>query len=132
MKRRNDRKFSPWLGIALAALVTACVVPEDAAKRRVTAILSGIQAEGGSSGGAIHAAMLQWDDGQHKSESIGMEAVLDRFTEWCREKDLDRKISGWEITGADKDGAAVIVSVKVEGRLLRMRVEAGRRILWVD
>ena len=122
---------------ALALLPAGCgKMQEDTVRTRVTNVLNGIRDEGGSTGDKLNFAMLTWDGGQRKNESISMEGVYDRFTAWCLEKDINRRITGYEITRVEVQKGSgrltAVVSVRIEGRPLKMRVAEGERITWVD
>ena len=60
----------------------------------------------------------------------------DHFDSWRREKDVYRKFSDWEVVGAEEvEGAPVptaIVTVKIEGRELKMLVPERKPISWTD
>ena len=122
---------------ALALLPEGCgKMQEDKVRTRVNTVLEGIRAEGGTTGDKLNFAMLTWDGGQRKNEAISMEGVYDRFTAWCLQKDINRRIRSYEITNIsiEKGSGPVtaVVSVQIEGRPLKMRVAEGERITWVD
>jgi len=136
---RSPRRVSPAVFplLVLLLIAPACQkLQEDEIRIRVRSVLSGIQAEGGTTGDKLNNAMLSWDDGQRKRESGGLDVAYNQFVHWSRKKDIDRRISDWEITGieilSDPGPTTAIVSVKIEGKPLQMRVTKGERITWVD
>ena len=79
----NRRSVVTVTLVALLASATACSkLREDRHKTRVQNVLSGIQAEGGSTGDKLNYSMIEWDGGQRKFESVSTEGVFDRFTRW--------------------------------------------------
>ena len=135
--------FSPHRALGFLILLVAFAVNpgcdtfrDDKIGTRVRNVLTGIQEEAGSTGDKLNFAMLEWDGGQHKTESVNLEGVYDRFIRWCREKDIDRRFASFEVTQVAVQPGVVpttaIVTVRIEGVAYRMRVAEGRRISWVD
>ena len=121
---------------ACASLLACGKLREDRHKTRVQNVLSGIKAEGGSTGDKINYSMIEWDGGQRKFESISNEGVFDRFTRWCQEKNINRPIGDFEIVSVEKDASSEpgmsIVTVRIEGASHRIRVGDEKRMAWVD
>ena len=103
---------------------------------RVEGVLAGIAAEGGTTGDKLNMAMYLWDGGQRRAEGTSPEGIYDRFTRWCQEKNINRRLSSYEILAIDVQKspppATALVSVRIEGISYRMRVVEGQRIAWVD
>jgi hypothetical protein len=135
-----NRPRHAFAALALAAALTslaACgAVRQDRHKTRVENVLAGLKAEGGTTGDKLNYAMIEWDGGQRKFESIDTEGVFDRFTRWCLEKNVNRQIASYEVVGVESDGSTTpptsVVSVRVEGVPLRIRVGDEKRMTWVD
>lgn len=136
MKRTRHVVVALALLAALASLAACGAVREDRHKTRVENVLSGLKAEGGTTGDKLNYAMIEWDGGQRKFESVNMEGVYDRFTRWCQEKNVNRQIASYEVVGVESDGTTTpkssIVLVRVEGVPLRIRVADEKRMAWVD
>lgn len=123
--------------VTLLASLSACgKLREDRHRTRVQNVLSGIQAEGGSTGDKLNYSMLEWDGGQRKFESVSNEGVFDRFTRWCQEKNINRPITAFEIVNIEKDAPSdpgmSLVTVRIEGTTHRIRVGDEKRMAWVN
>ena len=123
--------------VTLLAALSACgKLREDRHRTRVQNVLSGIQAEGGTTGDKLNYSMLEWDGGQRKFESVSNEGVFDRFTRWCQEKNINRRIAAFEIVSIEKDASSEpvmsIVTVSIEGTTHRIRVGDEKRMAWVN
>jgi hypothetical protein len=107
----------------------------DKAKVRVTAILEGIKKDGGGTGGDIETSICQWRKGVIRISDGGeLGRASDAFSQWCRDKDIDRRISGYEVVGLTPVSGrsdAFIVSVTIEGKPYKMYVAEGEQIKWV-
>lgn len=136
-----DMRFRPGiLSLAVVFLVsTGCeeiknfVMGDavDLAKKRVTLVL-----EGSVGGQEDQRAISQYYKGVDLITGPELEAAYDDFVRWMKAKGIHGKIKTWEIVGAEqleKEGAeatTVVVSVKVNGRNLKMRVPHRQPITW--
>lgn len=109
---------------------------DDKIRTRVTNVFNGIKEEGGTTGDKLNLAMLTWDGGQGRQEGLSTEGVYDRFTRWCQEKNINRKISSYEVSDvaiAQETGPVhAVVTVKIEGSTYRISVVERQRIKWLD
>ncbi len=125
------------LAVPLALMTGACQkLKEDKVQTRVVNVLNGLKEEGGTTGDKFNFAMLSWDDKNREADGLTQEAVYDRFTRWCQEKDVNRRIASFEVVKVDLSQEpgplSAVVTVRVEGRTLRMRVVERQRITWID
>ncbi len=123
--------------VAVLPCLSACgKLREDRHRTRVQNVLSGIQAEGGSTGDKLNYSIIEWDGGQRKFESISNEGVYDRFTRWCQDKNINRPIANFEIVSIEKDASSdpvmSVVTVRIEGATHRIRVGDEKRMAWVN
>jgi len=136
MKRPRPVVLALALVVVLASSAACGKLREDRHRTRVENVLSGLKAEGGTTGDKLNYAMIEWDGGQRKFESVNMEGVFDRFTRWCNEKNVNRQIGSYEVVGVEADGATTpptsVVSVRIEGVPLRIRVGDEKRMAWAD
>lgn len=123
----------------IAFLAVSCsTLHEDDARSRVSAVLDGLGKSGGDSRNAnTQTAVCMWARGtMFISDELELSRASDAFTLWANEKGIFRKFSNWEITNAASQsgeyGPEVIVSVKVEGRPLKIRVIKKAPLGWVD
>ena len=108
----------------------------EKAKLRVTTILEGVKRDGGGTGTDIQTSMCQWRKGVPLiSDPAELAKTSDDFSQWCRDKGIDRKIESYEVVSAEpvagKDGT-YLVKVKIEGSPRKMLVPDGQQIRWVD
>jgi len=129
--------------VVILLFLAACGVQEkiqqsmggDKAKARVTAILEGIKKDGGGTGGDIETSICQWRKGVVRISDGGeLGRASDAFSQWCRDKDIDRRISGYEVVRAEPvpgRSDAFLVAVTIEGKPYKMYVAEGEQIKWV-
>jgi hypothetical protein len=130
--------------VVLGCLVTVTVscqgvVETKQANKRVHAVLLGLQSGGGSAlARDLSTPVCQWYKGTSLiADQEEMRLAKSSFDSWRKQKKLfDTKISSFEMTGAEveagSDPIAVIVSVTIDGKPLKLRVIAGQPMTWVD
>ena len=116
---------------------SACDLGVRKAKARVVAVFEGLKREGGGAGGHMQSAVAHWARGADLLADQDALAKADEdFRAWAQEKALYRKLASYEIVETKPEGRffadSAVFTVKVEGRIYRIRVRNGAPMTWAD
>jgi hypothetical protein len=142
MQRATTLWFSSLAVLGfMVTVTTGCQGPAKVrlANKRVEAVLFGLQSGGGSAlARDLNTPVCQWYKGTSLiADQEEMRLAERSFASWRQQKKLhDKKISSFEVVGAEvevgSDPIAVIVSVTIDTKPLKLRVIEGQPMTWVD
>lgn len=122
--------------IASLAIVLAlsCVFQKDDAKTRVENVLYGMTKDDQSN--EYQTAICQWFDGSYTMGASDLEAALNQFEAWQREKSIKVPIATYTVGKVTIEKNALIstslVDVTINGRALTIKVTKGEQLEWAS